>query len=173
MSYNGVCVQEPEKNASDTDTDPDSDPDSFSSHSSSSPFVNSSLWFTRLTRHQTRREILRLHLSSSSAAVGEVETTEKGEIERVVSTFWFICLNRVEKITPEVFSDWMTILIRTSPAPTSTDSTGSTSTRAGSVLVLFSQSPEVDRQLQVRLVVVVSVWPSSCPSMYLRDSLCI
>jgi len=68
-----------------------------------------------------RQEVLNQHSKSVD-----------GNWDRVVDAFWFICLNRVEKLTPGVFADWMLILDRT----------------PGSVLLLFSQSSEIDAQLQ-------------------------
>lgn len=93
-------------------------------------FINSTLWFT--ARDDVRRELLLQHSNMTDSNMNEI-----------VDAFWFICFNRVEKITPEVFGDWMRILSRASA------STESKETK-GSVLVLFSQSPEIDAQLQVR-----------------------
>ena len=55
----------------------------------------------------------------------------------VVKSFWYICFNRIEKITPDAFESWMHIL---NQAP-------------HSILVVFSQSQEIDYQLQVNYCV--------------------
>ena len=93
-------------------------------------FINSTLWFT--ARDDVRRELLLQHSNMTDS-----------NMNGIVDAFWFICFNRVEKITPEVFGDWMRILSRASASTESKEA-------EGSVLVLFSQSPEIDSQLQVR-----------------------
>ena len=70
-------------------------------------------------------------------------TTLNEQSPEIFDSFWYICFNRVEKITPQIFHDWMSILARTTTVQQFNN------TGRSSVLILFSQSPEIDQQLQV------------------------
>jgi hypothetical protein len=125
---------------------------------------------------QVRREVLSLYftppssplLSSAVSSLKSESLTEEAEA-RVAESFWFICFNRVEKITPEVFGLWMQILVRTTVSASASAPSHQSEAQAGdrgegwrkeeqggvaggrsSVLVLFSQSPQINDQLRVR-----------------------
>mmetsp|Transcript_19415 Transcript_19415/g.27909 ORF Transcript_19415/g.27909 Transcript_19415/m.27909 type:complete len:296 (+) Transcript_19415:55-942(+) len=84
----------------------------------------SDLWFTPRSRDAARMDILRRYGSGMSTT----------RVMEVTGSVWFICFNRLEKITPGVFEDWMRILERT--------------TASGAVLVLMAESEEAQIQLE-------------------------
>lgn len=93
-------------------------------------FSDSKLWFD-----EVQREAVRFDLLSSFGASPQYT-------DKVLKYFWYMCFNRVEKITPEIFKDWMQILVRRG---------GGQGEDQPSVLVLMSQSAEIDAQIRVRL----------------------
>lgn len=90
----------------------------------SQPFAKSNIWFDAHLRRSIRLDVL-----SNYASV-------QYDPDFVVDKFWYICFNRVEKITPAVFNDWMQILHRRR-------------SDTESILILMSQSPEIDTQIKV------------------------
>jgi tetratricopeptide (TPR) repeat protein len=112
------------------------------STSSSPDFPLSLLWLH--DRSEQRKNIL------SSHARHWDERSEK-EKDHLLHSFWFICFNRLEKVTPDVFEDWMLILARSSNA----------------TLILMAESEEVQQQLQVIFPPLLSLsdFPPLPPSL--------
>ena len=116
-------------------------------------FTGADVWFEEEQRMKERKKILRqfrqhthqsMQGNASNGSTPSVSTEEflqpshggdnSTDGAAMVASFWFICFNRMEKITPDAFEDWMLILQRTSSEST--------------VLLLLSHSVEVDRNVQ-------------------------
>lgn len=84
-------------------------------------FELSNVWFLQKT--EVRSDLIRRYVEHA-----EPTSDEKHLLEAV----WLICFNRIEKVSPEVFEDWMHILQRTQ----------------NTVLLLMAQTKDVQRRLQ-------------------------
>jgi predicted O-linked N-acetylglucosamine transferase (SPINDLY family) len=124
----------------------------ISSSSFASPeFPLSLQWFQNRTNQ--RRQIL----SSYVGGEGDVWGRSEEEKESLLNSFWFICFNRLEKVSPDVFEDWILILTRSPHA----------------ILILMAESHEVQLQLQVLSLCHVLIFSFSSSLLFLLTSLAI
>lgn len=86
-----------------------------------------------------RKRLLRIYLSSKSSVPAndtegfEQEDNGKFDEDQAASLHWLICFNRLSKVTPEVFQDWMQGMVR----------------YPRSILVLMAESPTATLALRV------------------------
>jgi hypothetical protein len=106
-------------------------------------------WFVNRTN---QREHL---LASHYPPWHDRRLTTESDKQRILNSFWFICFNRLEKISPDVFDDWMLILAR----------------RPNAILVLMTESEEAKHQLQVPGSLCLSLSLSVSVSLSLSASL--
>ena len=66
--------------------------------------------------------------------------------DALVEARWLICFNRISKVTPEAFADWMQIMGGSNAVWGRCGSPVS----AGSVLLLMAESSEAQREIEVR-----------------------
>jgi protein O-GlcNAc transferase len=90
-------------------------------------FQLSDVWFQR--KAEVRYELIKRYVDRAGSTPDE---------KSLLDAVWLICFNRIEKVAPEVFQDWMQILQRTE----------------NTVLVLMAQTKDVERRLEVRTLIV-------------------
>lgn len=112
-------------------------------------------WFDPKIKHEVRSRLILMYrtniaLSKTFSLNSANNNTNNGNVEQlssveevvdpISSSFWYICFNRIAKISPDTFGDWMSILVQTN--------------LQSSKLIVMSESRAADIQLLVSALVI-------------------